>query len=102
MPTYTFTGSVNISAPDKKEARRQLNTHYAGLMVQEAKCEENVSINDAEHPFMPKCPHEDNITYLGLLQVDGNPQYEVKCEDCGKKGIIYLEEFSEDWESLNK
>jgi len=50
MPAYNFTGSVNISATDKKEASRQFNTHYAGIMIQEAKCEENISIDDAQPP----------------------------------------------------
>jgi hypothetical protein len=54
MPTYKFTGSVNISAPNKKEANRQFNTHYAGIMIQEAKCEEVISINDVQHSLRQK------------------------------------------------
>ena len=48
-----------------------------------------------------KCPHEDNITYLDLIQIDGCPQYVVKCENCGKLGIIYLVEGDEDWNAFN-
>lgn len=53
-------------------------------------------------PYKQKCPHEDDIRYGDLIQVDGCPQYEVKCETCGKLGIIYLVEGDEDWESRNK
>ena len=48
------------------------------------------------------CEHIDNITYGKLIQIDGCPQYEVKCETCGKLGIIYLIEGDEDWECRNK
>ena len=44
-----------------------------------------------------KCQHENNITYQNLIQIDGTPQYEVKCRDCGKLGVIYLIEGEEDW-----
>ncbi len=54
MPIYKFTGSVNITAPDKKEANRQFNMHYSGVMIQEAKCEEDLSILDAQHPSRQK------------------------------------------------
>ena len=53
-------------------------------------------------PFKPKCLHENSITYGRLIQIAGCPQYEVKCESCGKLGIIYLIEGDEDWECRNK
>jgi len=48
------------------------------------------------------CLHEGNITYLDLIQIDGCPQYIVRCEDCGKKGIIYLSESYEDWNTMEQ
>ena len=39
-----------------------------------------------------KCPHEDNITYIDLIQVGGTPYYTVKCESCDEYGTIELEE----------
>lgn len=47
-----------------------------------------------------KCPHEGDITYLDLIQVDGCPQYVVRCKDCDKLGIIYLIEGDEDWDAF--
>jgi len=37
------------------------------------------------------CEHI-NIEYVTLEQVDGEPLYNVICQDCGKHGIIKLEE----------
>ena len=41
---------------------------------------------------MKKCLHEDNITYIDLIQVNGTPYYTVHCESCGEYGTIELEE----------
>ncbi len=38
------------------------------------------------------CPHEDDIFYMDLVQVDGIPYYTVKCMTCGEYGTIQLEE----------
>jgi hypothetical protein len=38
-----------------------------------------------------KCEH-NNIAYIDLLQVDGEPLYTVKCRDCKEYGTIELVE----------
>ena len=38
------------------------------------------------------CKHEDRISYIDLLQVDGQPLYTVVCEDCREYGTIELVE----------
>jgi len=43
------------------------------------------------------CPHEDNITYGKLEQVDGEPRYNVRCQKCGRNGIIMLVEGKNEW-----
>lgn len=44
------------------------------------------------------CTHEDGVTYGKLKQVDGEPQYEVTCQTCGKHGVIHLVESEETWD----
>ena len=39
-----------------------------------------------------KCKHEDNITYIDLIQVDGTPFYTVQCDSCKEYGTIELQE----------
>lgn len=51
-------------------------------------CENSKPCYDCEHP----CPHEDDVHYIDLLQVDGEPLYTVKCETCGEYGTIALVE----------
>lgn len=38
-----------------------------------------------------KCLHND-IFYMDLIQLDGLPQYIVKCNECEEYGFILLEE----------
>lgn len=64
-------------------------------------CQNSVPCHDCEcveSDDLANCPHEDNITYGALETVDGEPQYSVTCETCGRKGVIHLVEDTEDWE----
>lgn len=38
-----------------------------------------------------KCGHSE-VIYIDLLQVDGEPLYTVRCNDCGEYGVIELVE----------
>jgi len=58
-------------------------------------CENSKPCFECEYPT---CRHENDIFYGELEQVDGEPQYKVRCETCQAKGIIYLSETSEEWE----
>lgn len=48
----------------------------------------------------PECIHECDVEYLDLIQIDGCPQYIVRCKDCGKLGVIYLVEGDNDFNSF--
>ena len=48
-----------------------------------------------------KCPHEDDIFYGELKQVDGEPLYEVTCMTCKATGVIHLVEGEEEWNVKN-
>ncbi len=38
------------------------------------------------------CLHEEDVTYLDLVQVDGEPMYLVQCVECKEYGTIELVE----------
>ena len=100
MPKYTFVLNArweDIEGEDELDAKQNVMAYIEEEPQASFGDFIEANLKVEEEPPEEECKHEDGIEYLKLETVDGEPQYTVKCEDCGRYGIIHLEEAHETW-----